>query len=246
MRLGSLWPSTVPGRERLGTAALLVAAALAGYLITCVAYPAPLLSRDQELSRVLGLPIEAAERELTQQGFKVRQEGDEPDPVVPAGRVVWQDPPPETVLPGGSLVRLTASSGPAAVTVPDVVQFDLEQARRVLAAAGLKVGSVDTVTSSTEAGVIVTTRPGSGTPRPPGSTVDLLVSKGPAEIRVPNVVGLRQDEARDRLAGAGLRVGVLTTRPARRGAATGIVLEQRPGPGALSPREGRINLVISN
>ena len=238
------WPTTVKGRERLTAGVILGGAALAGYLVTCVAYPVPLIARDLAVSRVLGLPRAEAEKELTDRGFKTKIEGEEADPVIPAGHVVWQDPPPEVVIPAGGTVLLTLSSGPGPITVPDVVAFELQDARQVIEAAGLRVGAVDTIPSASEAGVIVLTRPATGGSRAAGSTVDLVISKGPADLRIPDVVGLRQEEARGRLEAVGLKVGIITTRQSRRGGA-GIVIEQRPAAGVFGPRETRVSLVIS-
>lgn len=243
-RLRRLLPVTVRGRDRLRIGLILGGALLAGYLVTWIAYPAPLMMRDQEVSRVLGLPVDEAQRVLSQQGFKIKLDGEDADPVIPAGHVSWQDPPAETALPRGATVRLTTSSGPAAVSVPDVIAFELDQARQVVTAAGLKVGDVDTIPSGSEPGIIVSTRPPTGTSRPPGSAIVLVVSRGPADIRVPDLVGLRQEDARQRLEAAGLRVGAVTRRPDRR--PPGSVVQQQPGAGVLSPREGRVNLVISN
>jgi serine/threonine-protein kinase len=112
-------------------------------------------------------------------------------------------------------------------------------------AAGLRIGDVDTISSAAPAGVVIATRPPIAASRPPGTRVDLVVSRGPADIRVPDVVGLKQEAARERLEGAGLRVGTVTTRTGGQGS-VGIVLEQRPAGGVLSPREARINLVVGN
>jgi eukaryotic-like serine/threonine-protein kinase len=172
-------------------------------------------------------------------------DGEESDPVIPAGRIAWQDPPPETAMPRDAVVHLTTSGGPAAVTVPDVIYFEMEQARQVVEAAGLAVGGVDTIPSPTEAGIIVATRPAPGTSRPPGSAVALVVSTGPADIRVPDVVGTRQEEARARLEAAGLHVGTVTTRSGGRKPA-GTVLDQRPSAGVMASHDGRVNLVIAN
>jgi serine/threonine-protein kinase len=167
---------------------------------------------------------------------------DATDPVIPAGHIVWQDPPPGTVLPRGALVHLTASSGPAPIAVPDVTGFEVEQARQVIEAAGLRLGDVDTVPNAAEAGVVVSTRPGTGATRPPAAPVGLIVSKGPADIKVPDVVGLDQEEARKRLEGAGLKVGKVRSRDNR--GKPGQVLQQRPAAGVFIPRESRIDLVI--
>src|SRR4029450_12897123 len=111
-------------------------------LTTCVAYPRPILRRDHAVSRVIGKPINEAEQELAGQGFKVKILDEEPDPEIPAGAVLWQDPPPDVVLPQGSIISLTRSSGPAAVQVPDVTDFQVQTATKVLTAAGLKVGDI--------------------------------------------------------------------------------------------------------
>ena len=243
MRLSALWPASVRGRERLQTGLLLAAAALGGYLLTWVAYPAPLMSRDHAVGRVLGLPQSEAEKELNQAGLKPRVDAETADPVIPAGHITWQDPPPGTVLPRGSLVHLTTSSGPAPVAVPDVTGFEVDQARQVIEAAGLRVGEVDAVPNAAEAGVVVSTRPATGATRPPASSVGLIVSKGPADIRVPDVVGLEQEEARRRLENAGLHVGKVSSRDGR--GKPGLVLQQRPSAGVFSPHESRVDLVIS-
>lgn len=243
MNWQKLLPVTLKGRDRLWTALILAAAALGGYLVTCVAYPAPLITRDQAVGRVLGLPLQEAEKALAEEGMKPKLDGEESDPVIPAGHVTWQDPPPGTVLPRGSTVHLTTSSGPAPVSVPDVTGFEVEQARTVIEAAGLLVGETDEVPNAADAGVIVSTRPPTGAARPSGSRIGLVVSRGPADIRVPDVVGLEQEEARRRLETAGLRIGTITPRSGRGRAGT--VILQRPSAGIMSPHEGRVDLVIS-
>ena len=85
-----------------------------------------------------------------------------------AARWSWQDPPPEMVLPPNTTVELVLSAGPAPVTVPDVVGLAEPFAEKIIEAAGIKVGSVDTVRGGDEAGVVIATRPPSGHGRPRG------------------------------------------------------------------------------
>ena len=237
--------ATIESRRWLWAAGAILLAAIAGYLVSVIAYPAPLVARDRQVGLVVGLPAAEAEKELTGQGFRVKVvDAREADPSLPAGSVAWQDPPAFVELRRGAVVELTLSGGPAPVTVPDVVRFDADEARRVVSAAGLAVGNVDSVPSDADRGVVVSTRPPEGTPRPPGARIDLVVSRGPVDVRVPDLTGLPEQAARQRLDAAGLRVGVVQTRRVARGKPSS-VLEQRPSGGVFLPRGGRVDLTVA-
>jgi len=94
------------------------------------------------------------------------------------GIVIWQDPAAGTVLPPNSPVQLIVSAGPSLVAVPDIIGMSLSQAIKIMSAAGVKVGSVDTVSGGQEAGVVLATRPSAGVGRPRGAPVALVVSRG--------------------------------------------------------------------
>ena len=152
-----------------------------------------------------------------------------PIPRCRRGTWCWQDPPAALELPSGSIVELTLSDGPAQLPVPDVMYFDLEEARRVMTAAGLAVGGIDSVPADTDRGVVVSTRPPEGTLRPPGARVDLVVSRGPAAVRIPEVTGLTEIVARERIEAAGLRIGLVSVAARRPRTA-----RHRPQPAAQS------------
>lgn len=162
----------------LGLVALtfVVGYAVSTYWIT----PGPLMGDDHAVPRVLGLPMAEARTAVAAAGFRSRIEGERPSPGVPGGGIVWQDPPPGTVLPSNAVVQLVSSAGPAPIAVPDVIGLALPYARKVIDAAGIKVGRVDTVRGGgQETGVVIATRPAPGNGRPRGASVDLVVS-GPA------------------------------------------------------------------
>lgn len=236
-------PLTVKARRRLIVTGILVAAAAVGYLASLALYPAPLISRNQRVRQVIGLPVEEAERELTAQGFRVKvASGGEQDPTLPRGYVTWQEPVSRIALPEGSQVELTVSSGAAPVTVPDVVQFDTTDARRVLGAVGLVVGTVDSLIGSADPGVIIGTRPAAGATLGPGARVDLIVSRGPAAIRIPNLVGMPEAAGRAELEELGLRVGRVRKVTGR---SPGTILGQTPRAGVQAARGSRIDLTVS-
>jgi beta-lactam-binding protein with PASTA domain len=163
------------GRD-IGLVALvaLIGYAISGYWIS----PDAVFASEHAVPRVLELPLQDAREQLSKLGFRVRLEGERPNPVIPQGAVVWQDPPPETVLPPNGTVQLVLSGGPAPVNVPDVVGLSLPYAEAIIEAAGLKLGRVDRVTSGQESDVVLSVRPPPGSGRPPGSRVELLVSTG--------------------------------------------------------------------
>lgn len=237
--------STIAGR-RLRLQALVVAAAFAlGYLVTMfVLFPAPIFSRDHAVPRVLDVGASEARATLEKQGFRVRIEDQQTDPVAPRGAVIWQDPPPGVVLAPNASVALVLSEGPPDVPVPDVAGFPRPLAERVLKAAGFVVGRLDTLPASGEAGIVVQSRPGPGVGRPARTAIDLVISSGPAELTVPSVIGRRLAEARDLIAAAGLSVGRVGGRVVP-GQPVGIVVEQRPPGGTRSPRGAAMELVVT-
>lgn len=217
---------------------------IAGYLVAALwLFPAPLFSRHHHVPRLLDLGITEAQERLAEEGFRVKIAGEEPDPRAAKGKVVWQDPPPGTIVPEGSTIELTPSAGPAQILVPDVVSFDGAEARKVILAAGLSVGTEDSVESSLEPGIVIQTRPATGVAREAGTPVDLVLSSGPAPTGVPSVVGMSLNDARRVVQRLGLSIGAIRVSPSA--GPEGVVLAQNPSSGSRLVRGSRIDLVIS-
>jgi serine/threonine-protein kinase len=237
--------STIAGRRLLRQAGVVLGAFLIGYLITVLwLFPAPLFRSEHAVPRVLDLGASEAREKLEAQGFRFRVEDQQTDPTVPAGSVVWQNPPPATVMPPNSQVSVVLSEGPPNVAVPDVAGFPRALAEKVLKAAGFASGRRDTLPAASEPGIVVQSRPAAGTGRPAGSPVDLVISSGPAELTVPTVVGLGFGQARQRLEATGLAVGATVGRVVE-GRAEGVVLDQRPSGGTRVPRGFHVDLVVT-
>ena len=139
---------TISGRRLLRDFLIVGTTFGVGYLIASAwLSPVPLVTKDHAVPRVLELPAGEAERKLKDLDFRTKFDDERPHATIPRGAVVWQDPPPGMILPQNSVVTLVTSAGPQQVPVPDVVGLGLPYAVKVLAAAGLKVGKVDTVAS---------------------------------------------------------------------------------------------------
>jgi serine/threonine-protein kinase len=157
-----------------------------GYLVASAwLSPVPFFSSDHAVPRLLDLPVAEAEAKLAELGFRGRAGPARSHPTIAAGRVAWQDPPPGMVLPENTPIAYAASSGRAPIPVPDVIGFGRTHAERVLVAAGLRAGPVDTVAAEPEPDVVIATRPAAGTPREPGGSVDLVVSGRPLPGPLP-------------------------------------------------------------
>lgn len=178
-----LWQSE-PGRRFLRDIGLILATFIIGYGISSLwLSPGSVFSRDRALPRVLDLSETEARRALTDLGFRPRVEGERPSDSFPRGTVIWQDPPPGTVLQPNAAVQLTVSAGPTLVAVPDVIGMSLPQAAEIFAAAGVRFGQVDTVAGGQERGIVLATRPAAGVGRPRGSQIVIVVTRGPEEIQ---------------------------------------------------------------
>ena len=140
-------------------------------------------TKDHALPRVLELPQGEAGSMLTELGFRPRLDGERHNDAFPRGTVIWQDPPAGTILAPNSVVQLVVSAGPSLVAVPDVIGMSLPQATKIMSAAGVRMGSVDTVAGGQERGIVVATRPASGVGRPRGALVALVVSRGPEPVQ---------------------------------------------------------------
>jgi serine/threonine-protein kinase len=129
------------------------------------------------LPSVAGMPVETAKSALQRRGFGVRVA-----PAEHAGNAngtVARIRPTGTSLARGSLVTLIPSSGPAPVRIPLVTGFSQQAATSELEKLGFVVQPTSAYASA-PLGSAVGTTPQAGATAPPGSTVQLIVSAGPA------------------------------------------------------------------
>ena len=141
-----------------------------------VARPKPPPPVTIVVPRLVGLEAAEARDQLRQLGLRVTQRPAESEQ--PKGTVVRQSPGPGTKLQEGQAVLLAISTGPARVSVPDVVGLDEESAREQLETAGFAVQIVDEPTETVEEdGIVVGQEPAGGSSTPKGSIVSITVSR---------------------------------------------------------------------
>src|SRR5262249_61080717 len=119
-------------------------------------------------------------------------------------------------------------------------------ATTAITSAGLTVGAITTVASSTvPTGSVISQNPAAGGSIAPGSAVALVISSGPPPVTVPNVVGLTQGAASTAITNAGLMVGAVTTATSATVPA-GSVISQTPAAGAVVASDSSVALLVSS
>jgi len=140
-------------------------------------------------------------------------------------------------------VTIIVSSGPGDATIPFVRGSKRASAERKLEQAGFKVDVRQEFNEDVPKNRVIETSPPERSRLERGRTVTLVVSRGPREVEVPDVVGKNRDEAERLLEARGLQV-TFTEREDEENE-PGTVLEMSPAAGASAPRDSTVNLVIA-
>jgi serine/threonine-protein kinase len=133
-----------------------------------------------------------------------------PDGHLITWRVGGEDRPPE--VPKFTAVDLVVSGGPAPRTVPGLQGATEAEATSELQKLGLQVTRSEAFSDDVAAGQVIGTKPGAGTKVGRGSSVEIVVSRGPDLVEVPDVRGMSYDQALATLEGAGLQGGEVAGR----------------------------------
>ncbi|MDQ0577382.1 Stk1 family PASTA domain-containing Ser/Thr kinase [Agromyces albus] len=135
-------------------------------------------STSREIPVFTGMTFEQAAEQLQELGLPATRI-DQTDDEVPAGEVIRTNPASGEIVNVGVAVSIYVSTGREAVTVPDVRNKPLDQAKADLEAAGLVPGTETRQTSpSVPADTVMGTSPEPGTSVETGSTVDFTLSSG--------------------------------------------------------------------
>ena len=187
---------------------------------------------------VVGQPQAQAQQALAAGGLVLGPVTTANDETVPTGAVVSaapapgeQPPAPDGTVPKGTAIALVVSSGPAPRIVPDGLSgVPVADARAKLADVQLEAGVTEQYDEAVPAGVVMSAGTPPGTEVARGTAVPLVVSKGPAPIPIPSVVGQSGTAAAAAIQAAGFGVSGIEGTP------SGAVLATDPPAGELHPR----------
>lgn len=134
--------------------------------------------------------------------------------------------------------------GKGKVTVPDVRGMTYEEAEEALEEKGLKIEKGNEVFSDEyEEGEIVSQSPKPDSDVKKGKTVRVNISKGSGTEEVPNLIGLTENEARERLEALGFQLGRVTEEESSQ--VPGTVIRQSPVSGTELDSGSSVDIVIA-
>ncbi len=228
-------------RRNLALAGVAVAAIVA--LVLVLALTRPSSSKDVTVPNVTGQSEAAA-------AVVLRHAGLVPVPALTAsstvadGVVIGETPPAGSVVGKGARVTIAVSTGPGSSPLPDVAGLTGAQATAKLKEAGFKPTTEKQSSATVASGRVISTNPSAGTEAQAGSAVTVLVSSGPAQTTVPDLVGQSRAAAEATLTNAKLTAGTVAQQISTE-QAPGTVLEQSPAAGSSLSAGGTVNFVVA-
>ena len=186
--------------------------------------------------------VSKAERTLQRDGLKTTVQSDKSATSTPNTEVLRTDPAKGTTVKKGDRVTLiTGAQGPP-VSIPDLVGQSVTFAKSELQQKGLQA-NVQFSSTCTQQNIVCQQSPKSGQTILPGGTVDIFTQS--TTTAVPDVTGLGQTTACNRLGQAGFQCGTITTQPSQT-VPKNDVISTNPAPGAQEPANANVNLVVSS
>jgi beta-lactam-binding protein with PASTA domain/serine/threonine protein kinase len=193
-----------------------------------------------EVPIVKGLDPTEAAAAITSANLVLGATREDFDDRVPIGDVASSTPKAGSIVKPGTVVDIVISKGPEPVPVPDVEGRKSALAKMALTEVGLKADVTQKFSEKVKDGIVISIRPRAGTIVDSGSSVALIVSKGPPPVTVPNLVDMPRDRAVATLRGLGLRAKIVEGdfSPLNR------VISQTPTPGSSVPKGSTVTIRI--
>jgi len=184
--------------------------------------------KDVQIPDLVNKTQDEAEQIVKDLKLKLVVKSEEYNENVEEGKIISQDPTYQEnyTIKEHSEISVVVSKGTETVEVPDVVGKTREEAEKLLKDAGLIAEITEENDEKVEAGIVLSQDIEDGETVNKGSTVNLVVSKGSGivNVEVPSLVGKTEQEARNLLTEAGLKVNVVNDEDEAKN--DGVVLRQ--------------------
>jgi len=193
---------------------------------------------------VLNVSSAIAQQRLEKAGLQMHVDHTEYSETVAKGAVISSDPGAGDRIRKHGTVDVVLSKGPERHKVPKLRGKSLEQAQSAIEAADLTFGrTIQRYSDRIKQGRVITSTPKAGTEQRRNTAVDVVLSRGPKPIGIPDLTGQPVHEATHRLKKLGFTVDA-SSKDYSTTIAKGDVLTQSPSSG-IGHRGDTITLVIS-
>lgn len=207
--------------------------------------PALLYVPEVAVPNVEGKPLVEAERLLKDRRLVPKVWREIYDPDVPRGNIIDQTPGPDDIVKANRTILLTVSKGPEMVQVPDLRGKSLREAEIALSSQGLIMGTKEYKNfPGVEEGLIAAQNPIALSKVKSGTKIDLTLSRGSAMAKVPDLMGLSDVEAEQKLIRAGFLKGTVIEDYSGQ-VPKGKVMAQDPPPGEDFPVGAKVDFMLS-
>jgi serine/threonine-protein kinase len=202
-------------------------------------------AREVQVPQLTGRPLEEARTLASDLGLVLRvEQARRPDPKVPEGHVLGQEPQAGSSARRQRGVRIWVSSGPRVVVAPRLVGESERAAQIRLTQEGVSTASVAEIRDATYPPDVVVAQD----PPPDTRTVEmrLLVNRGEdrASYVMPDLIGVSGGRAADLLRERGFRVSIVAQQSSP-GIPPGVVIRQTPAGGYQVHPGDSISLEVS-
>lgn len=184
---------------------VLVLVAVASSVIAMKKFAAP---KNIVVPKIVGLSREDAKKSLEDKKLKFTEAGSEKNDK-PEGTVLKCVPDEGASVKEGDEVRVIVSAGQGGTKVPDVRGMDVKSATEMLKGSGFKVKITSSHSDTEKVDNVMSQTPDPDTEAGENTTVELVVSSGPQvkTVKVPDLSKMTEDQARNALANAKLKLG---------------------------------------
>ncbi|MDD6920694.1 MAG: Stk1 family PASTA domain-containing Ser/Thr kinase [Eubacteriales bacterium] len=141
---------------------------------------------------LVGKTEEQAKEMIKQYDFELGRVSEQ-DSSEPKGTVISQDPSSGNEIKSGETINIVVSNGNGPKEIPNLNGLTESEARKSLEKNDFKLGSVKEAYSSMEYGKVISQSPRANSLGKKGTTVDIVVSKGPDPSSMPDNTGIIPD-----------------------------------------------------
>ena len=222
---------------------ILIISVMMGYFVSSKFFKKTV---DIATPNLIGKNIEDIKQELKLNNIQLKEVPASSDEVK-KGFIISQMPEPGINIksPGGE-IQVVVSNGPEMVTIPDLLGKDYKGAQYELDGRGLLLKAIYEPSADIKQNYVFKQNPPSNTMIPKNSEVEVFISTGkpPEKIKVPYLIGILENDAKQRITDNKLTVGEVKYLEDKN-QPFGIVLNQNPLPNTELDESFKIDIVVN-